>query len=252
MRRLQSPTSKSRPLRTKRGRNLIRQIWQVTMQAIMMMPAMMMLGLLAFESGCSQARKSAEDVDWGQPQPSVARRPTMREPRSPPAVGRDRPAGPVGDGKDVHASQAAGDGAKPSGDEAGRRPEQSEPPAPPNEAGNEPGAGGDGPGGPSDSPPEAERQRPAPALPGREPAKPALSAAEAAESAKALLKRAQQLLRTADPASAAAVAIEAYEQVLPHAESHAECKRLCGQLEGLLTAAGRRQGRAEAVPTRFE
>ena len=82
--------------------------------------------------------------------------------------------------------------------------------------------------------------------------KPELSANEAAQSAKQLLKRAQQLLRTADTSAAAEAAIKAYDQVLPYAKSDAECKKLCGQLESVLNAAGRGRGRADAVPTRFE
>jgi hypothetical protein len=91
-----------------------------------------------------------------------------------------------------------------------------------------------------------------PALPGRQPTKPELSAAEAARSAKQLFEKAQRLLRTANASAAAEAAIEAYDQVLPHAASDAECRKLCGQIEGLLNAAGRRSGQAEAVPTRFE
>ena len=113
-------------------------------------------------------------------------------------------------------------------------------------------AAGEGPGGVSDTPSLPELKRPTPALPGRQPAKPELSAAEAARSARQLFEKAQRLLRTADASSAAEAAIEAYDQVLPHAESDAECGKLCRQIEGLLNAAGRGSRQAEAVPTRFE
>jgi hypothetical protein len=217
---------------------------------------MLLVWILATDSGCSQPRQTAEEIDWGQPKPSVARRKQQREataerarelPTDQPAENKwDGGAGPDGGGT---ASSAKSDSSA-SGNEAADEPAPGASQA--SGAGAEPRAGGGGPGGGSDEPPPVVPDRPVPALPGREPIKPALSAAEAADSAKQLLKRAQQQLRAADASAAAATAIEAYDQVLPHAEADAECKKLCGLLEGVLNAAGRTQGRAEAVPTRFE
>jgi hypothetical protein len=213
-------------------------------------PFAIVLLLLAVDAGCSRPPKPAEEVDWGQPKPTAARRPPLRELVAEPANG----AGAVVAADEKPAAGSGGDGGAAGSDNRGGGEHEGEPggAAPPAEAGGKaPGPGGGGPGGESDAPPPPERQRPAPALPGREPVKPALSAADAAASAKQLLKRAQQLLR-ADADAAAAAAIEAYDQVLPHAESDTECKKLCGQLEGVLTAVGRGQGRPQPVPTRFE
>lgn len=200
-------------------------------------PINLMLLLISVDAGCSGPQRPAEDVDWGQPKSSVASRTLPREHRSEPAGGEATAAsagawqesvvvpepGGGGDSSVVGSGKENGPGASDLSDT---------------------GAGEGGPGGASDTPP--------PALPGREPVKPELSANEAAQSAKQLLQRAQQLLRKADTSAAAEAAIKAYDQVLPHAESDAECKKLCGQLEGVLNAAGRGRGRADAVPTRFE
>lgn len=206
-------------------------------------PINLMVLLISVDAGCSRPQRPAEDVDWGQPKPSVARRTLPREHQSEPAGGEATAASAsagqessvvpgsdgTGDSSVVGSGKENGPGASDLSDTG---------------AGEVPGAGEGGPGGTSITPP--------PALPGREPVKPELSANEAAQSAKQLLKRVQQLLREADTSAAAEAAIKAYDQVLPHAKSDAECKKLCGQLEGVLNAAGRGRGRANAVPTRFE
>jgi hypothetical protein len=217
---------------------------------------MLLFFTLVADSGCSQPRETAEEIDWGQPKPRVVQHKQQRETPAEPAEeehsvkpvakSQDGNGGPGG-GSDAPAaaSDPFADGKDSAGKPIGGASQA-------NGAGDAPGAGGGGPGGASDAPAPVVPERPAPALPGREPIKPALSASEAADSAKQLLKRAQQQLRTGNASAAAATAVEAYDQVLPHAEADAECKRLCGLLEGVLNAAGRAQGRADAVPTRFE
>jgi hypothetical protein len=217
---------------------------------------MLLVWSLAANSGCSQPRKIAEEVDWGQPKSPVARRKQQREaaterareqPSDQPA--EDRRDGGGGAGGGGTASSAKSDSSA-SGNEAAGEPAASGLQG--SGAGGAPGTDGGGPGGVGDVPPPRAPDRPAPALPGRKPIKPALSVEDAAASAKQLLERAQHQLRAADASAAVATAIEAYDQVLPHAETDAECKKLCGLLEGVLNAAGRTQGRADAVPTRFE
>ena len=207
---------------------------------------------LAADLGCSQPRETAEEIDWGQPKPRVAQRKQQRQATGEPAGEENsgKPAGKSQDGNGGSEATAAASDPLADGNDSGGKPIDGASQA--SGAGDDPGAGGGGPGGASDAPAPVVPERPAPALPGREPIKPALSAAEAADSAKQLLKRAKQQLRAADSAAAAATAIEAYDQVLPHAEAYAECKKLCGLLEGVLNAAGRTQGRADGVPTRFE
>ena len=205
-------------------------------------PINLMLLLISADAGCSGPQRPAEDVDWGQPKSSVPRRTLPRENRSEPAGGEATAASAGGQESVVVPEPGGGGDSSVVGNGKENGPGASD--LSNTGAGEVPGAGEDGPGGASDTPP--------PALPGREPVKPELSANEAAQSAKQLLQRAQQLLRTADTSAAAEAAIKAYDQVLPHAESDAECKKLCGQLEGVLNAAGRGRGRADAVPTRFE
>lgn len=212
--------------------------------------AFLVLALVA-DAGCSRPRKPVEEVDWGQPNSNVARRTPLPERQAAQANGggADRSANEATNGgsdSKPETSRGVGEaGSDSEGDPSAGASFTSD-------GGEAPGAGGKGPGGASNAPQQASPQRPAPALPGREPVKPTLTAAEAADSARKLLNRAQQLLRAADASAAAAAAIEAYDQVLPHAESDADCRKLRGQLEGVLTAAGRQQGRPEAVPTRFE
>jgi hypothetical protein len=210
-------------------------------------PSLTALMLLIFGAGCSGQRKPTEDVDWGLPKPSVVRRPPPRQPRPEPAGAE---AASALEGKGEESGDSQGISEKGGGGDLQNMPNGSD--SSTSGGGDAPGEGADPTGGVSDIPLPAEPERPAPVLPGREPGKPELSADEAAKSAKQLLKRAQQLLRDADNSAAAEAAIKAYDQVLPHAESHAECKRLRGQLEGVLNAAGRGRGRADAVPTRFE
>jgi hypothetical protein len=203
--------------------------------------------LLFVVAGCSRPRKPLEEVDWGQQKPTVAQRFPPRERRVSPATD-DATAASTGKGVEGGIEQGLGGGG---------------PKDPDGTPGNESRGGdvsvsgkgeavGEGPGGESGTPPSAELKRPAPALPGRQPVEPALSATEAARSARQLLDKAQKLLRTADASSAVEAALEAYDQVLPHAKNDADCRKLCGQLEGVLNAAGRGRGQAEAVPTRFE
>lgn len=202
--------------------------------------------LLAVDAGCSRRREPAEEVEWGQPKPSLARRTPAHKPPAEPAGG----GGPAGSAPNTGAGAGSGAG---SGADGGNVPGQQPREAPGGGAGGAPGSAEDGgPGGAGGTSARAEPKRPAAALPGRAPVKPALSATDAAKSARRLLQRAQQLLRDANPAAAAAAAIEAYDQVLPHAASDADCKKICGQLEGVLTAAGRRLDRVDPVPTRFE
>lgn len=205
------------------------------------------LMLLFFDIGCSGRRKPAEDVAWGLPKPSVVRRTPLRQPRQEPA-GAEAASALEGEG------EKSGDGPGISEERGGSDPFNgaAESGSLTGEEGGAQTAGAEHTGGVGDASRPAVPERPKPVLPGREPAKPELSADEAAKSAKQLLKRAQQLLRDADNSAAAEAAIKAYDQVLPHAESHAECKKLRGQLEGVLNAAGRGRGRADAVPTRFE
>jgi hypothetical protein len=221
------------------GTHTCRWGWSITL----------MLLVLSVDAGCSRPRKPAEDVNWGQSTPSVARRTPPRERRSERASG-ETTAASSGEGQESGVGPSPGEVGKSNDVGSSEENEQGVADPPISGAGEAHGEGKGVPGGASDTPPRADHERPAPALPGREPVKPTLSAAEAAQSAQQLLKRAKQLLRAADASAAAEVAIEAYDQVLPHAESNAECKKLCRQLEGVLNAAGR--GRADAVPTRFE
>jgi hypothetical protein len=214
---------------------------------------LVLLGV-AIEVGCSRPRKLTEDIDWGQSKPGLARRKPVSESRSNTADARQAD-GLAGEERESGTGAGSARGSDGSGDSTGHSEEKngvSDAAPPVSGADGTSGTRAAGPGGASDNPSTVTPERPAPALPGRKPAEPALSAAEAAKSAEHLLRRSQQLLRASDAAAAAAAAIEAYDQVLPHAESDAACKKLCGQLEAVLTAAGRRQGRAEAVPTRFE
>jgi hypothetical protein len=212
-------------------------------------PSMVLLVSLA--AACSRPRRPAEEVNWGQPKPRAAPRTPPREHRPEPAVGdRAAPSAAAEQQSGVGSGHDGGGNSNQGGNGTGNGLEGTVVSG--EGAGATPGAGGGGPGGARDTPAQAQAERPPPALPGREPGKPKLSAAQAAVSAKQLLQRARQLLRNADPASAAAAALEAYEQVLPHANSDAECRKLSEQLEDLLDAAGRKPGRVEAVPTRFE
>jgi hypothetical protein len=212
----------------------------------------LLLFVVFADAGCSRPQKHAEDVNWGQPKPRVVRPKPRPEPRSEPAKEGARAAAPTAAEPNGGAGQGPRKGSDPRIDRNGAGND----PAGADEStvgqGKAPGAAGGGPGGASDTPPAAELRQPAPALPGRDAAQPRFSAAQATESAKQLLNRARQLLRSADAAAAAEAAIEAYEQVLPHANSDAECRKLCQQLEEVLDAAGRKSGRVKAVPTRFE
>jgi hypothetical protein len=239
MQKPRSPSRRASILADTGGPNTGRWDWTITL----------ILLVLSVDAGCSRTRKPAEDVDWGQPTPSAARRTPPREPRSETANGKTAAAS-AGEAQESGVGPRPGGAGKSNDAGSGNENEQGVADLPASGASEAPGAGRGGPGGASDTPPPAEPERPTPALPGREPVKPNLSAADAAQSARKLLKRAQQLLRAADASAAAEVALEAYDQVLPHSESNAECKKLCGQLEVVLNAAGGR--RADAVPTRFE
>lgn len=203
--------------------------------------------LMSVVVGCSRPRKAIEEVDWGQSKPRTAQRLPARERRAPPSAG-DATTPAAGEAAKNGVDQGKGSGGSKDGDSGPKNESSSGDVA---SSGNGEAAG-EGPGDVSDTPSSPELKRPTPALPGRQAAKPELSAAEAARSARQLFEKAQRLLRTADASSAAEAAIEAYGQVLPHAESDAECGKLCRQIEGLLNAAGRGSGQAEAVPTRFE
>lgn len=89
-------------------------------------------------------------------------------------------------------------------------------------------------------------------LPGRPRPAPQLTAAEAAALAGRLLDEARAAVRRSDPAAASDKALAAYEQVLPHAATDADCRRLAGEVERVIEAVGGRRGPAESVPTRFE
>lgn len=214
----------------------------------------LVLLLLSVPFGCSPPPKQlGEELNWGQTTPPRGfRRPSASESRQEPAGNpRTVESDDTGQRREGIADNRADiEGDSSDGNSSGKPNDV--PPESEVEAGKDAGAGRDGPGGESDSTPPVEAKRPAPALPGREHVRPKLSASAAAASAKQLLKRAQQLFSANDQAAAADAAIEAYDQVFPHAQSDAECRTLCKQLEGLLNAAGRRKGRSEPVPTRFE
>lgn len=89
-------------------------------------------------------------------------------------------------------------------------------------------------------------------LPGRLRQPPQLTAAEAAAVAGRLLDEARVAARRRDPAEASSKALAAYEQVLPHAATDADCRRLAGDVEQMIEVVGGRGGPAESVPTRFE
>ncbi len=236
---------------------LLAPIRKRTCESRASLTAVGILALLALTLGCSRPQQPPEEIDWGQPRPAVVRQAPRREPRDDrrkaPVASESPSAAPSG-GSDSGTGAAghSGDGDDSSGGGDGGGGEASDAPPAPRGAGQSTGTDGDGPGGASDAPPPMTPDSPQPALPGREPVTPTLSAEEAADSATQLLKRAQQLLRAADRSAAAATAIEAYDQVLPHAESSKDCKKLCQQLEAFLAATGRRQGPADDVPTRFE
>ncbi|MFM7138177.1 MAG: hypothetical protein ACKO1M_14085 [Planctomycetota bacterium] len=59
-------------------------------------------------------------------------------------------------------------------------------------------------------------------------------------------------MRKGEADKAAEAAIEAYDQVLPHAQADKACGTLCRDIEKLLESTGRRRGPAAPVPTRFE
>jgi hypothetical protein len=221
------------------------------------------VGILVFPAltlGCSQPQKPVEEVDWGQPRPSAVRQAPRREPhddrRKAPvdseSTSGTRHGGRGGDDSGASATGDADDGGNSGNGGKARGSQVSDGSPVTGGAGQATGNDGDGPGGISDTSPPVIPDNPKPAFPGREPGAPPLSAKEAADSARQLLKQAQQLLRAADRSAAAATAIEAYDQVIPHAESSKECKKLARQLEAVLTSTGRRQGPADDVETRFE
>lgn len=208
------------------------------------------LPLLLCIASCSQPRKPTEEIDWGQPPPRTARQPRPTE-EQPTSAGEGANAGgsegePQGNGGHGSAGRGESDGSggAASGGEAASTS--------PNAPGSAETAERSVPGGGGEEPSPSEPEGPAPALPGRAAIKPRFSAAEAATSAERLLKQAQQLLRKDDLSAAAEAALEAYDQVLPHAESDPQCRKISRQLESVLDAAGRGQGQADAVPTRFE
>jgi hypothetical protein len=217
-------------------------------------PITLILVLVALCVGCSQARKPVEEVDWGQPKPSVARVKAPRE-SGPGRQKGEKSSESPGDNRHSERAPDSGVAGDPGGGGSSDNGNGSESPSDSDEGGvahEGQSAGGEETGGASGGLPSTEPKRPTPALPGREPVKPLLSAADAADSARNLLKKAQQLLRSGDSASAGEAAMQAYDQVFPHAKTDAECKKLCGQLEVVINSAGRVRGRAEAVPTRFE
>lgn len=208
------------------------------------------LPLLLCIAACSQPREPVEEIDWGQPPPRTARQPGPTAEQPTPAgdganagVSAGEPQGDGGDGAAGRGESDGTDGAA-SGDGAASTSQNAPGSAETAEAG--------APGGGGEEPPPSEPEGPAPALPGRAAMKPRFSADDAATSAELLLKQAQQLLRKDELSAAAEVALEAYDQVLPHAESDPQCRKLSRQLEGVLDAAGRGRGQADAVPTRFE
>lgn len=198
-------------------------------------------------TGCSPPRRVIEEVDWGRSKPQSTQGLPPRKHRTLPATASVAvPSN--GDVAENGVTQEQGRGGSRNG--VGRpKKEPSGVEVVPRENGEVPSQGSANAHTDSLS---TERGRPIPALPGRQPAKQRLSAADAARSAQKLLEEAQRLLRAADAASASTAAIEAYGRVLPHADSDTECKRLCGQIEELLNATGRKSGPAKAVPTRFE
>lgn len=115
--------------------------------------------------------------------------------------------------------------------------------------------GGDEVGGPAAAKPPAAAAVPGgggAVFPGRQSQPPKLSAAEAAASAGRLLDQAKAAARRGDAAEATDRALEAYEQVLPHAPVDPACRGLAADVERLVEAVAGRPGPAEAVPTRFE
>jgi len=89
-------------------------------------------------------------------------------------------------------------------------------------------------------------------LPGRQPQAPQMTAAEAAASAGRLLDQARAAARRGDAAGATDRALEAYEQVLPHAPVDRACRGIAADVERLVEAVAGRPGPVEAAPTRFE
>lgn len=218
--------------------------------------AVLSLLVCRWSAGCSQARKPVEEVDWGQPKPSIARtqRPVEPGPEAKSGKAASHPGAENGRSDRAPGSDKVGDttGGNSGGAGNGNGSQPSSEPAEGGVVTESPSTEGTATDGAGKTPPPDEVGRPAPALPGRAPVKPMLSAAEASELANRQLKKAQQLLRSGDASAAAETAIQAYDQVLPHAKTDAECKKLCGLLESLINSTGRTRGRAEAVPTRFE
>jgi hypothetical protein len=206
-----------------------------------------LLPLVLCFAGCSQPRKPVEEIDWGKPAPR-AMRPTLSAEGQPSSGVEDgkAAAAPDGTGSDGSDADMDSDGAGGAASGAGVASTSANTPAV--AEGAEAGA----PRGGGEVPAPTEPEKPAPALPGRAAKKPDLSAADAATSAERLLRQAQQLIKRDDLSSAVETALEAYDQVLPHAQSDPRCLKLCRQLEVVLDAAGRGQATADAVPTRFE
>lgn len=207
--------------------------------------------LLLSVAACSQPRKPVEEIDWGQPPPRSTRQPPRAEEQpEPPADEGGQTAGSTtaeaGAGADPAGSSGGSTGSDGTASDADAASPSRNPPDATETSRDGPAAAGSEPTSPS------EPAGPMPALPGRATLKPQLSAADAATSARQLLAQAQQLMREDKPATAAEKALEAYDQVLPHAEGDPQCKKLSQQLESVLDAAGRRRGPADAVPTRFE
>lgn len=227
-----------------------------------MLIAVLLSGLLL--AGCSRPKRQPEDVDFGQVrqrrfEPTEPPQPPRREP---PAT-RPTDPGPAGtrgnageEGADGQGS-AAGDGQSEDGSGGDGAGPGSGPSAEAGEGDRD--QGGDGRGGTAgngaapgrgEDPPAP--MAPAPALPGREPLRPALSADAAVKSATRLLDQARAAMRQGEAGKAAEAAIDAYDQVLPHAQTDKPCGKLCREIEKLLEATGRRRGPAAPVPTRFE
>lgn len=226
----------------------------------LMLIAVLLSGLVA--AGCSRPKRQPEEVDFGPVrqrsfQPTEPRQPPRREPPATrptdpgPAGARGGEGGADGQGSAAAEGQSE-DGSGGDGTGPASRPSAETGDGEGDQGGDgRGGTAGDGagPGGGEDPP---ATTAPAPALPGREPLRPALSADAAAKSATRLLDQARAAMRQGEADEAAEAAIEAYDQVLPHAQADKACGKLCRDIEKLLESTGRRRGPAAPVPTRFE
>ncbi len=214
-----------------------------------LLAAVMAVGVIPVAGGCSGCSKpNPEDripemIRTAEPEPTPADRPPDPEAEAAAEpVGRDAEAAREPNDTPADPAPPVAGRARDAegGADAGRR-SNAEP------GGRPPGGRAAGAGAPAGGP-----ENPGAVLPGGKPPAPARAGPEAADFAGELLARARAAARAGDAAAAADLALEAYEQVLPHAATDPDCRRRVTEAEQLVGAVGGRAGPADSVPTRFE